>query len=205
MVCDYCGKRFNVTTQLSDRNWAYRRSGLFGRDDHQQGAIPVALTLQQVDTVLHHGDLVYSTSMILESSSAEIEHCETDFVILTSKGYRDHLIELAVAECKGQGEITEEDVRKLAKVADAFPANRVQPYIIFAKTAAFSPKEISRCKAAQPNGRARVILLSDRELEPYFAYQRAEKEFEIRSSVISLEGMAQATKVIYLDPKPRRG
>jgi hypothetical protein len=50
--CVYCGKSFGITTQLKDRDWAYRRSGLFGRNDNQQGGIPVALTLQQLDTAL---------------------------------------------------------------------------------------------------------------------------------------------------------
>ena len=53
MTCEYCGTEFNVAPQLRDRDWAYRRSGLFGREDHQQGSIPVALTLQQLDTALH--------------------------------------------------------------------------------------------------------------------------------------------------------
>lgn len=35
ITCEYCGKRFNVTPQLKDGAWAYRRSGLFGREDHQ--------------------------------------------------------------------------------------------------------------------------------------------------------------------------
>jgi hypothetical protein len=43
--CVYCGFEFNVLPQLRDRNWAYRRSGLFGRDDNQRGGIPVAVTL----------------------------------------------------------------------------------------------------------------------------------------------------------------
>src|SRR5262249_51135217 len=58
VTCEYCGKHFNVTTQLKDGAWMYRRSGLFGREDHQQGAIPVVLTLQQLDTALH-ADIVY--------------------------------------------------------------------------------------------------------------------------------------------------
>ena len=36
ITCEYCGQRFNVTPQLKDGAWAYRRSGLFGREDHQQ-------------------------------------------------------------------------------------------------------------------------------------------------------------------------
>jgi hypothetical protein len=51
--CEYCGKDFNITSQLRDRDWAFRRSGLFGRNDHQGGGIPVALTLQQLQTALH--------------------------------------------------------------------------------------------------------------------------------------------------------
>lgn len=58
--CEYCGRDFNITGQLKDRDWAFRRSGLFGRDDHQGGGIPVVLTLQQLQTALHsHVSRVY--------------------------------------------------------------------------------------------------------------------------------------------------
>ena len=202
VTCDYCGRRFNVTTQLKDRCWAYRRSGLFGREDHQLGAIPVALTLQQIDTVLMR-EMIYTTSMTIEPITAEIIPCETDFVIVSQTGYRS-TVELAVGECKTRDEITEEDVRKLTQVADAFPTNRIRPFIVFAKTAPFTAAEIVRCGAAQTSHRLRVILLSDRELEPYHVYERAEKEFEVRSTAISLEDLAHATHDIYFDPKPRR-
>jgi DNA-directed RNA polymerase subunit RPC12/RpoP len=86
IICEYCGKRFNVTPQLKDGAWAYRRSGLFGREDHQQGAIPVALTLQQLDSILHW-EMVYVTSMTLESAGARIVPCETDLVIVSEKGF----------------------------------------------------------------------------------------------------------------------
>ena len=36
--CGLCGRIFNITGQLRDRDWAYRRSGLFGREDHQEEA-----------------------------------------------------------------------------------------------------------------------------------------------------------------------
>jgi hypothetical protein len=203
MVCEYCGERFNATTQLHDGGWAYRRSGLFGREDHQQGAIPVALTLQQLDTVLHR-EMVYSTSMTLEPNGAAIENCESDFVVISHREYYEMGISLAIGECKGRGEISDEDVRKLSKVADAFPAKRIQTYIVFAKTSSFSPDEIERCKTAQSAGRPRVILLSDRELEPYFVYERATKEFEFQGTAVSLEGLAQATQNLYFHPKPKQ-
>ena len=203
-TCEYCGKRFNVTPQLKDGAWAYRRSGLFGREDHQQGAVPVALTLQQLDTILH-SDTMYMTSMTIAPTGAQIVPCETDLVILSDKGFYEDGVGLAIGECKGRGgEITEDDVRNLTQVADAFPKDRIKPYIIFSKTAPFTPEEVARCRAAQPAGRKRMILLSTRELEPYFVYEWAAKEFEIDSTAISLEDLANTTHALYFDPKPKR-
>jgi hypothetical protein len=76
-------------------------------------------------------------------------------------------------------------------------------FIVFAKTGQFSPEEVERCKTAQGRYMRRVILLSDRELEPYFIYERAEKEYVIDHSGISLEDMAEATRNIYFEPKRR--
>src|SRR6202008_3485854 len=45
-ACEYCGHQFSIISQLKDRDWRYRRSGLFGRDDNQLGSIPVALAIQ---------------------------------------------------------------------------------------------------------------------------------------------------------------
>ncbi len=202
VTCEYCGEQFSVTAQLKDRDWAYRRSGLFGRDDHQQGAIPVALTLQQLDTVLST-DMTYVTSMMIEPNEAQIEPCETDFIVVSQKNYREG-IDLAIGECKANGDITEDDVRKMTKLANAFPCKRIQSYILFAKTAPFSPAEIDRCRRAQHPRRRRVILLSDRELEPYFVYERAKEEFAINPTAISLEDLANTTHDIYFDPKPTK-
>ena len=202
ITCEYCGQRFNVTSQLKDGAWAYRRSGLFGREDHQQGAIPVALTLQQLDTVLSWG-AVFVTSMKVESDAVGFEACETDLVIISEKGFYDDRLGIAIGECKGHGEITEEDVRRLSQVADKFPRDRIAPFIVFAKTAPFTVDEITRCRAAQPAGHPRVILLSDRELEPYFVYEWAEKEFVIDSTAISLEDLAKTTHALYFDPKAK--
>jgi len=202
ITCEYCGKRFNVTAQLKDGGWAYRRSGLFGREDHQQGAIPVTLTLQQMDTILHWG-MIYVTSMTLEPAGAGIETCETDLVIVSTKGFHEDVVGVAIGECKGRNEITEEDVRKLAQVADAFSKGQIQAYIVFSKTVPFTTEEIARCRSAQRTGYRRVILLSDRELEPYFVYERAEKEFEIDSTAVSLEDLANTTHALYFDPKPK--
>jgi hypothetical protein len=201
-TCEYCGQRFNVTPHLKDCAWAYRRSGLFGREDHQQGAIPVALTLQQLDTVLGWG-AVFVTSMKIESAAPGFEACETDLVVVSEKGYFDERLGIAIGECKAHYEITEEDVWKLSRVADAFPRDRVAAFIIFSKTSPFSVDEIARCRAAQPAGQRRVIMLSDRELEPYFVYERAAQEFVIDSTAISLEDLANTTHALYFEPEPK--
>ena len=62
-TCAYCCQQFDVTGQLKDRDWRYRRSGLFGRDDNQLGGIPVALALQQLETTLHESLLMYATAL----------------------------------------------------------------------------------------------------------------------------------------------
>jgi hypothetical protein len=200
--CELCGRIFNIVSQLRDRDWAYRRSGLFGREDHQEGSIPVALTLQQIDTICSEG-LIYSTAMNVSPVNAGIEACETDFVIVGERDYEGR-VSLAIGECKSNDEITEQDVTHLKRVADVFPSKRIATYIIFSKTAPFTPTEIQRCRAAQDPRRPRVILLSDRELEPYFVYERTEKEFEIHSAAISFEDLARATQHIYFEPRPKR-
>jgi hypothetical protein len=201
--CEYCGRDFNITGQLKDRDWAFRRSGLFGKDDHQRGGIPVALTLQQLQTVLHSHLLAYTTGTELEPNGADIQKCETDFVLL-AESVPERTLQIAIGECKGSLPITEDDVRNLALVADALAAGGdCEAFVVFAKTSPFTSEEVERCKAAQGKYERRVILLSDRELEPYFIYERADKEFEIYHSAVTLEDMVRATENIYFDPKPK--
>jgi hypothetical protein len=111
-----------------------------------------------------------------------------------------------VGECKdAKGEISADDVRNMMAVADAFPRNHFHTYVIFAKTAPFTQEEIDRCKEAQKGGgRSSIILLSDRELEPYFVYERAAKDFEIDSTAISLSDLARTTYQLYFRPTSRR-
>ncbi len=79
-TCSYCDHNYDVTPQLRDRDWRYRRSGIFGREDDQLGGVPVALTLQQLSTALHEQLVMYSTAMKFHPAGADIEPCEADFV-----------------------------------------------------------------------------------------------------------------------------
>jgi hypothetical protein len=212
--CVYCGFEFNVLPQLRDRNWAYRRSGLFGREDNQRGGIPVAVTLQQLETMLHGRLRAYAPGIALTPDSAPIENCETDLVVLVSSfPHTAKPLELAIAECKDAGgEISEEDVRKLAKVAQALEESPCQVFILFSKCGRFTNEEVERCKGArrklfEHQGKTHyahnVIMLSERELEPYHIYEQTEKEFELKPHANSLEDLAINTVNIYFDPKPK--
>lgn len=203
--CEYCGKEFSTLRQLHDRDWLYRRSGLFGKDDHQEGSIPVALTLQQLDTVLGASTkTLFVTAQKLTPLGTEGNSCEIDFAGIVQRGGQ---LQIVFGECKSGGlknEITEQDVRNLAALADAFPAEKVEPFIVFSKTGSFSPAEVERCKRAQGNWGRRVILLSDRELEPYYVYERTKREFEIDHIAIKLNAVAKVTHSVFFEPKPRR-
>jgi hypothetical protein len=201
--CEYCGKAFNVTPQLRDRDWAYRRSGLFGRDDNQGGGIPVALTLMQLQTALRDHILAYTTGTDLKPATADIRECETDFVMIVESP-REKTSQVAIGECKSDGGVIEaDDVDKMARVADTLASKDCQVFIVFSKTSTFTSEEVERCKAAQRPQRRRAILFSRRELEPYHLYEQTSKEFEISPYASSLEQMARATHNVYFEPRPK--
>ena len=226
LPCDYCGKFFNITPQLRHRgdwrfrcsglvneqerdeqeqdekaegDWQYRRSGLFGKRDNQEGGIPVALTLQQLDTSLHSHPLTYCTAVKLIPTTAAIDRCETDFVVVSSD--RDGDVEIAISECKTKDDISEKDVANLSKVATCLAEHKFHAFVIFSKTGAFSADEINRCKQAGTWSNGGIILLSGRELEPYHIYDRAKKEFGIENYGSSFSDMVKATNEIYFHPK----
>ena len=115
-------------------------------------------------------------------------------------------IQVAIGECKNAGgRIELDDAKKLAAAADAFPKGRFESYIIFSKTAPFTREEVENCRSAQGNsGILRVILLPNRELEPYFAYEKTSREFDLRHSAVSLNNMAHVTQDVFFAPRPKK-
>ena len=203
-ACEYCGHKFNITPYLKDRDWAFRRSGLFGKDDHQEGAIPVVLTLQQLHTTFHSREMLYTTAMNLKPKSADIpkckkDKCETDFVVIVPRS-RDGKIDIAIGECKTRKEITDDHVNNLQAVANAFPIERFNVYIIFSKLSSFSTEELARARRLNNGYHQRVILFTTRELEPYFIYARTAQEYKIDMYAGSFEDMARITDMVFFQP-----
>ncbi len=199
LPCDYCGKVFNITSQLRHRgDWRFRRSGLFGASRHQEGSIPNLLTLQQIEANLHEHPLSYTTALKLDGLGVD---CETDFVVIHSE--RQGIVEVVLSECKTNDEVSQTDVDNLSAVADKLEAVGLKAFLLFSKTGQFSQEEIARCKDARPSAFGGTILLSARELEPYYTYERASKEFDVQSHGMSFDDMVRATRDIYFNPQAR--
>lgn len=167
--CEYCGHRHLVALQIKDRgDWRFRLSGLFGREDHQQGAIAVLLALRQLGHLLHHGNesFLYSTALKLKGGGV---NCEADLLALEQDPGGE--IRIAVGECKTNGDITDDDIQRLLAVRGALEKLGMTCFLLFAKTAArFSDEEIARFKGASGQG-VPLILFTARELDPYEVYE----------------------------------
>ena len=198
--CQFCGHRFNTTAQIRDRDfWRYRRSGLFGIDDHQQGSVPVSITIQQLVTTGAGSfrDSMFTTALSLFPAGADIPSpsCETDFIFLTQE--LNGKVQLALGEAKGGKEISLTDIANMAKVAAAFPSHRFDTYVVFSKTSDFSEAEIKRFRdSGLLEWPHRMILLSGREFDHY-DHMRELRSREVRFVGRGLRELATASHYTY--------
>lgn len=212
--CQMCGSIFDATTQLISGKWAYRRSGVLGAERNAQGAVPVVLTLQQLDTNLGSGfrQRSFSVSLDLTSTRKELpKPCEVDFAWLIPYPYPERTV-VIIGECKDRGHtsnrsgdgstINKNDIENLLAVADSFPTERFEVYILLAKLCSFTPTEIELARSLNSEYQQRVIMLTERELEPYRLFERTEKRFRIDPYGRSPADLARATVAIFLDPQP---
>jgi len=197
--CAYCGAAIHTSKQLLDGGLTYRRSGLLGIERNLQGAIPVALVLQQLylDAFwITMPSAIYSPSLNIEALDGSWEGPkELDFFAMEFGRFaHGDRISVAFGEAKDRVKAFDAiDVATMRAVASAFPANRFDCYIIFAKLGAFSEDEIAL--AADLAQTHNVILLTHNELEPLHAYDRAAEELKRLSQ--SLAGLVQGTAMQY--------
>jgi hypothetical protein len=130
----------------------------------------------------------------------DLPKCEVDF-LWVAPARDQHKTVVILGECKDLGPIKpeefERDVANLRSVADSLPTRRFETFVLLSKLAPFTTEEIRTARTLNAGYQQRVILLTERELEPYMMYERTKTELSIRSSSGSPEGLAQATAEIY--------
>lgn len=199
VMCELCGNEHDATRQLVNGEWHYRRSGVLGKEKNAQGAVSVALTLQQLRANIHgiFHDALYSPSLDLNPEGGkDFPTCEIDFVWVIPNSHLQKT-EVILGECKDQGTIDRNDIDQLRCVADALPQKRFETFVLLSKLCPFTPEEIALAKGLNDEYRHRVILLTARELEPRHIFERTKVEFDIRGNGSTPEDLAQATRVIY--------
>lgn len=154
---------------IDGTKWTYRLSGLLGRHDKQQGAIPVLLTLQHLSNKLHSGTYsnLYSTALELKYTEAGKEvTTETDLCVVDLSemmGKKD--IEILIGECKTANTITKAQIDRLVKIKEMIEKSGIRCHIVFVNTKKnFSSTEIGLFKKLYTKG-ITPILFTANELE----------------------------------------
>lgn len=206
VTCEMCGNSFDATRQLAnDEQYRYRRSGVMGAERNAQGAVPVALTLQQLGANLHESMIgeMYSTGLDLKPQDGAHGPREVDFVWLMPRPHR-HRIAVILGECKDHGPTRLEDFRRdvetLRHVADALPPDRFKTFALLSKLAPFTADEVEAARALNDKHRLRAILLTNDELEPYHFFERNKNPATGVQLAMTPEDLASATYSRYFRP-----
>ncbi len=155
--CPRCTDSFALGPALVGDPIRFRLSGLLEERserlstitiDAQPTAIPVLLTLLFLsEWVAGLEGLVLEVSH--EISGPTVEACESDFIVIEYGTRHEPLVHVLVGECKGQGSIDGDDIRRLQRVAAAMRDDRVGCDVVFATTRdAFSDEEMDLFRAA---------------------------------------------------------
>lgn len=214
--CPLCGNSFSTLIKNpSGVRWNYRRSGLFGQENNQEGAIPVLLSLLQLNRVKH--DIQLFTGHNVKLDGVE---CETDLIVFdVNRHYYNNRPEIVIGECKSPGareqentqsipdstkqryQILNSDIEKLVKIKDLLDKSGFMTHILFATTAKrFSNDEIQRFKELLKKY-IEPILFTANELEPYFIYERYKDNVLPHKHAVAYEHLATNSRFIYLEDR----
>src|SRR5260370_7935097 len=117
-----------MSIQLGNEgHWRYRKSGVFAKDNNQEGAIPVLLTLLQFHRRLSNLGYGYSTALKIKGEGID---CEADLFIL-QYGIGGE-VEVGIAECKSEGGfITPEDIHNFKSMPERLEKPETQCTLVF--------------------------------------------------------------------------
>jgi len=200
--CPYCEHQQYMPSYIADSfkrkhniYWKFKKSGLFAKDNNQEGAIPVIVSLLVFARIFDSHGLIYSTSLNLQSS----KKCEVDFCILQYD--RGDKIQLGIAECKDEGQkINQQDIDNLKQVQDNINKLGIYCYIIFSKTAdSYETDEIELFKSLKNENR-KFVILSNKELEPYHPYWEMDEIDRLPEKyALDMRGMYRNSLFLYLN------
>jgi hypothetical protein len=159
-ICEYCGHGGITSLHVRDRgDWKFRKSGLLAKDNNQEGAIPVLLSLLTLGRIFNDRRLLRLTSVNVQLTG--VPPCEIDF---TAVHHHHGEISCGIGEAKAAGgKIDGNDVKNLKTVADALKKADIAPYLVFSKTAdAFLPPEIALFRTARDEGYDVILLTNGR-------------------------------------------
>ncbi|MCC6563880.1 hypothetical protein IT087_03225 [Candidatus Uhrbacteria bacterium] len=218
-ICEYCEESSKfvesvepITIKCGDElkridgvRWHYRLSGLVGKKDKQQGAVPVILTLQYFANRMHNSHLgggFRSTGLNLEyEENGERKHTETDLLLFEMNRGRKNL-EILIGECKTGQPITDDQINKLVAIKRLLEKSGVTCHLVFAKTKGeFSTGEINRFKRLTQQG-IQPLLFTSNELERWsneyknFKAQRPDFKLPIEYP-LTFEEIAQNSAYTY--------
>jgi len=169
-------------TKVDGMRLHYRLSGLLGRNDKQQGAIPVILTLQFLENSMRiAGKYLYSTALDLSFTHHRQEvKSEIDFVMFDlNSGSDKESIEVLIGECKTSNAISKKQIDGLVVVRELLEKSGIKCHLLFSKIKKeFTSNEIAHFKSLVKNG-IRPILLTAHEVEPWwdeYRYYRAKHQ-----------------------------
>jgi hypothetical protein len=194
-ICEFCGHRNATSLHIRHRgDWKFRKSGLLAKDNNQEGAIPVLLSLLVFARVFDSSKRLQMTSANVLEGAPE---CEIDFIVVH---YGRGEISLAIGEAKSAGgKIDSDDVAHMKAVAGAVSSIGIRPYLVFSKTAdSFSAQEIEMFRALRKE-QHHVILLTNKEIEPYYPYIEGDDEDKLPQKYAhSFDDMVANTEYRYL-------
>lgn len=181
--------RFCYTPQRvyfgSRHEWLFKADGLFQIPDSVRGSVAVILSLWRFEH-LAHGTGRYVTSRDLVAGDTQ-RHYEIDYAYVVTEAFGTPY-DLVLGEAKGFIDLTDEDIEKMAELADRFPH---KPYLAFSTLKdRYSDAEKSRLRDLAAKG-YRVIALTREELDPYDLYDRFNQA--PHRHVVRLEELSQNT------------
>jgi len=200
-ICEYCGHEDMIAMHLWWRNeWKFRLSWLFSKDNNQEWAIPVILTLLTFDDILKN-NFIHGLSLNLDYWGAN--KCETDIVIINQEEWlwmvmnNKITIEVWIGEIKTKSNIEENDINNLKYVREKLIEQWFTPYLIFAKTSdTFTEEEIIMFKKLKDEN-IDIILFTNSELEKDdHIYSDKEVRYKYARNLYEV---SENSKKIYLD------